>query len=959
MLYLLTDEDDKRPLKTLKDFRETIEDNDDIRLILVLDIFVQSKLVVVYKETSEKQYQLLHDYLSRLIREQSKAREEWYRAKIDKISREAAAAEARAAAAEAKVKLQIDLDEAIKAKNEAEHQTEKARKKLSVVGAIGLITTIGAIMSGLAWITSDRLTKQNKAEIDGARVIKSFNSGYGNLENLFFRAWQAGQQLNELVKTNSSQGFDSYPTTSPLLALQQTFETIDKQDIYRYDLGKDDNGKSSNIMDVNLQPDKNIVTTIHTNGQILQRQTDAQGNYSKQKVKELANISNFTFQGKKIELKQINRIIFSPDGQKIALVIGDGNRQIVLIWKNWESSPKEPTQKEPTYHYEHPGNVNLLKFDPNSQWLMTVSGSQIILYDTVNQTKREFLWEISPEKPVKNRISLEDVTSQKHSRPSRQSSGNPSSIILSADLSHNKNNPKLALGFNSGETAIVDLNNLAKIRTIQPQVRKAVIALDFNFDTQLLAIGFENGSLVNFDLTNNEMKSCPSEGLVFSKVEFMPDNLLAIGYRNGLLKIISRECQKLFQFKAYDREIQGLQLSGDRQWLTTNSELEVRRWKLDPRQEFAVNRKTSLYQASLSSDGKLLATAPNTGIELWNLSDQKEPDKPFYSQNKSNGNTDPITSISFQPNNNQPDLLATGSWGGILSLWRFQSQTNHRLRDQAEVSVPNSDQPNSPIWSLTFSQDGSLLATGSRDGIIQIRSVAALLKNDTTPLCRISINSDVLSIAIRPDNQQIAIGSANGRIYLLNLPDNGGCVSNKQLEPKKDFSHFAAVVTVQYIPYKDNQWLLATGSDDLTARLWSLDGKEKVRFEDHDGPVRGIAYLPKDKVLVTASEDRSVRLWTWKDDLESIDSSQPLSGELIAKHNGHIRPIRGIFFRDQPRQLISISTAPKIRFWPIPESKDYLHSLMDNACKEVPNMEENKQEMEKICSKIPKQPSEP
>ena len=959
VLYLLTDEDDKRPLKTLKDFRETIEDNDDIRLILVLDIFVQSKLVVVYKETSEKQYQLLHDYLSRLIREQSKAREEWYRAKIDKISREAAAAEARAAAAEAKVKLQIDLDEAIKAKNEAEHQTEKARKKLSVVGAIGLITTIGAIMSGLAWITSDRLTKQNKAEIDGARVIKSFNSGYGNLENLFFRAWQAGQQLNELVKTNSSQGFDSYPTTSPLLALQQTFETIDKQDIYRYDLGKDDNGKSSNIMDVNLQPDKNIVTTIHTNGQILQRQTDAQGNYSKQKVKELANISNFTFQGKKIELKQINRIIFSPDGQKIALVIGDGNRQIVLIWKNWESSPKEPTQKEPTYHYEHPGNVNLLKFDPNSQWLMTVSESQIILYDTVNQTKREFLWEISPEKPVKNRISLEDVTSQKHSRPSRQSSGNPSSIIVSADLSHNKNNPKLALGFNSGETAIVDLNNLAKIRTIQPQVRKAVIALDFNFDTQLLAIGFENGSLVNFDLTNNEMKSCPSEGLVFSKFEFMPDSLLAIGYRNGLLKIISRECQKLFQFKAHDREIQGLQLSGDRQWLTTNSELEVRRWKLDPRQEFAVNRKTSLYQASLSSDGKLLATAPNTGIELWNLSDQKEPDKPFYSQNKSNGNTDPITSISFQPNNNQPDLLATGSWGGILSLWRFQSQTNHRLRDQAEVSVPNSDQPNSPIWSLTFSQDGSLLATGSRDGIIQIRSVAALLKNDTTPLCRISINSDVLSIAIRPDNQQIAIGSANGRIYLLNLPDNGGCVSNKQLEPKKDFSHFAAVVTVQYIPYKDNQWLLATGSDDLTARLWSLDGKEKVRFEDHDGSVRGIAYLPKDKVLVTASEDRSVRLWTWKDDLESIDSSQPLSGELIAKHNGHIRPIRGIFFRDQPRQLISISTAPKIRFWPIPESKDYLHSLMDNACKEVPNMEENKQEMEKICSKIPKQPSEP
>lgn len=981
VLYLLTDEDYKRPIKTLKDFKETIENNDDItQLPLVLDIFVQSKLVVDYKETSEKQYQLLHDYLSRLIREQSKAREEWYSAKIDKISIEAAnakaearAAEARAAEAESKVKLEIDLDEANKAKeaaelariqaiqekDAAERRKEDVKKFLIIGGSVAgvvVVFLLGIVLP--ASLTSDRLTKENSAEIDGARVMKSFNSGYGNLENFFFRALQLGQKFNDLVKINSFQGFDGYPTTSPLLALQQTFETIDKQDIYRYDLGKEKNGKSINIMDVNLQ--QNTITTIHTNGQILQRRADAQGNYSEQKVKELANISKFIFQGKKIDWGQVTRIVFSPDGQKIALVIGDRKNKEpkkVLIWKNWESSPKEPT-----YHYEHPGNVNLLKFDPNSKWLMTASESQIILYDTVNQTKREFLWEISPEKPVKNRISLEDVTSQKHSRPSRQSSGNPSSIILSADLSHDqKNNPKIALGFNSGEVAIVDLNNLAKIRTIQPQVQKAVIALDFNFDTQLLAIGFENGSLVNFDLATNEMKSCPSEGL-FSKLEFMPDSLLAIGYRNGLLKIISRECQKLFQFKAHDREIQGLQLSGDRQWLTTNSELEVRRWKLDPRQEFAVNPKNILNQASLSSDGKLLATATNRGIELWDLSDEKEPDKPFYSQNKSNLKTYEITSISFQPNNNQPDLLATGSSGGILSLWRFQSQTNHRLRDQAEVSVPNSDQSNSPIWSLTFSQDGSLLATGSEDGIIQIRSVAALLKKNTTPLCRISINSDVLSIAIHPDNQQIAIGSANGQIYLLDLR-NGRCVSNKPLEIKEDFSHFAAVVTVQYIPYKDNQWLLATGSDDLTARLWSLDGKEdgkeKVRFEDHDGSVRGIAYLPKDKVLVTASTDRSVRLWTWKGDLESIDDSQPLSGELIAKHNGHIRPIRGIFFRDQPRQLISISTAPKIRFWPIPESKDYLHSLMDNACKEVPNMEENKQEMEKICSKMPKQQSTP
>ena len=55
---------------------------------------------------------------------------------------------------------------------------------------------------------------------------------------------------------------------------------------------------------------------------------------------------------------------------------------------------------------------------------------------------------------------------------------------------------------------------------------------------------------------------------------------------------------------------------------------------------------------------------------------------------------------------------------------------------------------------------------------------------------------------------------------------------------------------------------IASGSDDLTVRIWSVvSGMEQVLCEGHEGPVTSVAYGPKGRVVVSASTDSTIRFW--------------------------------------------------------------------------------------------------
>ncbi len=56
---------------------------------------------------------------------------------------------------------------------------------------------------------------------------------------------------------------------------------------------------------------------------------------------------------------------------------------------------------------------------------------------------------------------------------------------------------------------------------------------------------------------------------------------------------------------------------------------------------------------------------------------------------------------------------------------------------------------------------------------------------------------------------------------------------------------------------------LASGSEDKTVKLWSLESqKEVTTLQGHSRSVKSVAFSPDGKYLASGSSDKTVRLWS-------------------------------------------------------------------------------------------------
>jgi tetratricopeptide (TPR) repeat protein len=110
----------------------------------------------------------------------------------------------------------------------------------------------------------------------------------------------------------------------------------------------------------------------------------------------------------------------------------------------------------------------------------------------------------------------------------------------------------------------------------------------------------------------------------------------------------------------------------------------------------------------------------------------------------------------------------------------------------------------------------------------------------------------VYSVVFSPDGQLLASGSADQTIRLWKVGD-GSLV--RELK-----GHTRPVQSVAFSP--DGQ-LLASGSNDQTVRLWKVgDGSLVRELKGHTEWVRSVAFSPHGQALASASSDLTVRLWS-------------------------------------------------------------------------------------------------
>ncbi|MHC5744904.1 MAG: WD40 domain-containing protein [Nostoc sp.] len=783
LLYLLTDEKGTRPLKTRAELERDLlpyfseippiplkkgsfilftsflrrspqaggsetrskQASEISKLDLILEIFVQSGLVVLLPENPADRYQLVHDYIAAFIRQQQEPKLKQVMAELEK----------------------------------EREQRKQSEVKLNRVFKRALF---GSITAGLGFAVLAAATFQWAVEANVSQINAINNSSEafvvsGKHPDALIAALKAGSKLkhtlwaqhrndtlmhtvltlqqavylkpnekkeNRAIEVNTLEGHSSkvisvaYSPNGQQIASASWDKTIKIWDVSSGQLLKTLTGHSSEVISVVYSPngqqlasaswDKTIKIWDVSSGQLL---------------KTLTGHSS-----------EVISVVYSPNGQQLASASTDKTIKI------WDVSSGQLLKTLTG----HSSKVISVAYSPNGQqiasaswdktikiWdvssgqlLKTLTGHSSEVISVVYSPNGQQLASASWDKTIK----IWDVSS---GQLLKTLTGHSSEVI---SVVYSPNGQQLASASTDKTIKIWDVSSGQLLKTLTGHSSK-VISVAYSPNGQQIASASWDKTIKIWDVSSGQLlKTLTGHSSEVNSVAYSPNGQqLASASPDKTIKIWDVSSGQLLKtLTGHSGTIYSVAYSPNGQQLASASDDKtIKIWDVSSGQllKTLTGHSDWVISVAYSPNGQQLASASHDKtIKIWNVSSGQL-------LKTLTGHSNEVISVAYSPNGQQ---LASASWDTTIKIWDVSSgQLLKTLTGHSDMVI-----------SVAYSPNGQQLASASEDKTIKIWDVSSgqLLKTLTG-------HSDwVTSVAYSPNGQQLASASFDKTIILWDLDFN-------------------------------------------------------------------------------------------------------------------------------------------------------------------------------------------